>query len=134
MKYKKFEFDKLRIEIELDTYDVGKNFPLSKPIENEDIFVQWSVDIDIATGIIQDWTKGESRNLFAKVVDSGSYYLLDKDNNVIAAIEEDYVPNKCIPPDDGYNDYIVLHIDENGKITNWYKKPNFSEVCKKEDE
>ena len=30
-----------------------------------------------------------------------------------------YVPNKIIPPKDGYSDYIHLIVDTNGKITNW---------------
>ena len=121
------EFDKLRIDIPIDTFDNGEDFPLACPIKCDNVYMQWCVDIDIETGVIQGWPKGESRNLFEKVVDSGSYYLLDKDNNVVAAIEEDYVPNKCIPPTDGYSDYIDLHIDENGKITNWYKELDFSE-------
>ena len=39
----------------------------------------------------------------------------------------DYVPNKLLPPDDGYGDYIHLTIDENGKITNWYDEPSVEE-------
>mgnify|MGYP006214627153 CR=1 FL=1 len=44
-------------------------------------------------------------------------------NEVVLSIEDDYVPNKLIPGQ--YGDYIVMDIDENGKIANW--RPNLSD-------
>jgi hypothetical protein len=64
--------------------------------------------------------------LFAKVTDQGNYYLLDGLGNIIKSISG-YAPNKAIPPVDGYSDYVKLNIDSDGKITNWYKEPDFSE-------
>ena len=134
-KYKKFKEDvsKIRIVIPVDAYDIDPNFPLIKPLISDDIYVLWDVIVDLETGFIENWPKGEFRDLFVKVVDSGSYYLLDENNNVVAAIEENYVPNKCIPPLDGYGDYIDLQIDENGRITNWYTDFDFSEFLNEEE-
>ena len=118
----------LRIDILVDTYDVGEDFPMAVKIKNDDIFMRWCVDIDIDTGVIKKWSPaGRSVKLFAKVVDTGSYYLLNENDCIIASIEQRYAPNKAIPPADGYGDYIDLEIDVNGKITNWYNNPDVSE-------
>jgi len=135
MEKVKKEAKTLRIDILIDSYDVGDDFPLSKKVKYDDIFRRWCVDIDIESGTIKNWkTRREGyddddpneEELFVKVVDTGRYYLLDEDDKVIASIKG-YVPNKLIPPKDGYGDYIHLFIDESGKITNWYEKPDLSE-------
>lgn len=77
--------------------------------------------IDIDTKQILNTPKQENLelgglNLFEKVVDTGSYYLLDEHKNTIASIREDYVPN-CIPNE--YGDYVDLEVNENGIVTNW---------------
>jgi len=60
---------------------------------------------------------------------------LDENKDIVSSIENRYVPNKLIPPKDGYGDYIHLCIDENGKITNWYENPDISEFsCNDEDD
>lgn len=77
----------------------------------------WDVTIDIATGQIRDWPKRDVAplDLYMKVCDSGSYYLLDGDKQ-IASIEGDYVP-RAIPGK--WGDYVDFKIDANGRITNW---------------
>lgn len=62
----------------------------------------------------------------AKICDSGTYFLLDKDKKVICKIA-DYVPNGLIPEADDYGDYIRLRINYDGTIENWPEKPNFSD-------
>ena len=111
----------LRIDISIYGEDIPSDFPF---VENDD---EWCVDVDIATGKIKNWPQGRDGEVFAKVVDTGSYYLLDENNNIVAAIKRGYVPNKAIPPKNGYSDYIHLFINKTGKITNWYDKPDFSE-------
>jgi len=59
---------------------------------------------------------------------------LDNNNDIIASIKQNYVPNDIIPPKDGYGDYIHLIVDENGKIINWYDEPDISEFFYDEDE
>lgn len=83
----------------------------------------WKPLIDIDAGIIVNWEAGKTAKTHFKVCDAGSYYLLDKNNEVVLSIEDDYVPNKLIPGQ--YGDYIVMDIDETGKIANW--KPNLSD-------
>jgi hypothetical protein len=77
----------------------------------------WKPLIDIDAGVIVNWEIGKTAKIHFKVCDEGSYYLLDEQNNVVLSIEEDYVPNKLIPGE--YGDYIIMDIDENGKIDKW---------------
>ena len=63
--------------------------------------------------------------LQAKVCDSGTYFLLDKDKKTICKIA-DYVPNGLIPEVDGCGDYIRLRINEDDMI-NWFEEPDFSD-------
>lgn len=77
----------------------------------------WCPVIDIDTGVITNWTKGVTADVHFKVCDAGSYYLKDAEGNVVLKRENDYVPNSLIPG--SFGDYIIMHIDENGKIANW---------------
>jgi len=119
------EVKTLRMHIAVDYKDLSANFPLAKkdPLYGRRL----SLDIDIETGIIQKWPQGCTGELYTKVVDTGFYYLLDENKDIVTSIENGYVPNKLIPPKDGYGDYIHLYVDENGKITNWYENPDLSE-------
>ena len=58
--------------------------------------------------------------------DSGTYFLLDKDKQVICKIAG-YVPNGLIPEADDCGDYIRLRINHDGLIENWLEKADFSE-------
>jgi hypothetical protein len=51
-----------------------------------------------------------------KVVDEGSYYLLDANKEEIAKREQDYVPG-CIP--NSYGDYIDFRIAPDGTVADW---------------
>lgn len=77
----------------------------------------WCPIIDIDTGIITNWTKGVTADVHFKVCDGGSYFLKDAEGNIVLSREDDYVPNGIIPGE--YGDYIIMEIDENGKIANW---------------
>lgn len=79
----------------------------------------WCPIIDIDSGIITNWKHGVKAEIHYKVVDNGSYYLKDSNGNVIASIEHDYVPKILCPKKNGYGDYIIMDVDENGKISNW---------------
>ncbi len=70
------------------------------------------ITIDLETKKV---ISNQKDDIFYKVVDTGTYVLLDEEDNVIKTIYDDYVPN-CIPNE--YNDYIDLEIQD-GKITNW---------------
>ena len=118
------EVKTLRLDISIYYEDIPEDFPL---IVKDGYDCHWWVDIDIETGVIKNWPQGRTGSLFTKIADQGSYYLLDDNNNLVAFIKRGYVPNELIPPKDGWGKYIRLNINENGKITNWYEKPDISE-------
>ena len=91
------------------------------PFANGDL---WCPIIDIDSGIIKDWPKGTTAEIHFKVCDNGSYYLKDENGEVVLSIENNYVPGILCPKEDGYGDYIIMDIDENGQIQNW--KPDIS--------
>ena len=79
----------------------------------------WCPTIDINTGQIVNWQQGVVADIHYKICDDGSYFLIDIDNNLILKQENCYVPG-CLSPNGGDSDYIVMKIDENGFIENWY--------------
>lgn len=87
----------------------------------------WSGIIDLKTHKLLNW-KPEYGDLYlqAKICDSGTYFLLDKDKQVICRIAG-YVPNGLIPEVDDCGDYIRLKIKHDGTIENWLEKPDFSD-------
>ena len=87
----------------------------------------WSAVINLKTHKLLNW-KPEYGSLYfqAKVCDSGTYFLLDKDKQVICKIAG-YVPNGLIPEADDCGDYIRLRINHDGLIENWLEKADFSE-------
>jgi hypothetical protein len=121
-KYQKGKTGKIRyIKVDVPCYDdIPEDFPLRKG-DN------WIATIDIVTGIIQDWKQGISGRVFSKVRDAGKYYLLNEYNEIVFKRECGYVPNKLLPPKDGFDDYIDLEINEEGKIINWYENPSFDD-------
>jgi hypothetical protein len=78
----------------------------------------WRPLIDLETGIIQNWEIGKAANVHYKVCDDGEYHLLDESKKKIITIEG-YVPEIMCPEGEGYGDYVIMNIDENGKIDNW---------------
>ncbi len=86
----------------------------------------WTPLIAVETGLIVNaWPKGVTASINYKVCDAGCYTLLDKNMKVIKTLENSYVPVCLSPIKNGYGDYIIMKIDENGKIAGW--KPNFDE-------
>ena len=76
----------------------------------------WSGIIDLKTHKLLNW-KPEYGDLYlqAKICDSGTYFLLDKDKKVICKIAG-YVPNGLVPDSDDCGDYIRLRINSDGTI------------------
>lgn len=92
--------------------------------ENEN----WKPIIDIETGQILNWNKGTTASIHYKVCDAGSYSLQDIEGNIIIT-KEGYVPKIMCPEEEGYGDYIIMNVDENGFISKWV--PNLSYFKKK---
>lgn len=103
---------------------MGKLYDNEYPLVSKGM---WSGIVNLKTHKLLNW-KPEYGDLFfqAKVCDSGTYFLLDKDKRVICKIRG-YVPNGLIPEADDCGDYIRLRISRDGTIENWLEKPNFSD-------
>jgi len=78
----------------------------------------WNPTIELETGIISNWPTGTTADIHFKVCDCGVYQLADADGKVVKEIEG-YVPRIMWPGGHGWGDYIIMKIDENGKIENW---------------
>jgi hypothetical protein len=78
----------------------------------------WCPEIDIETGVVTNWKQGTVAAVHYKVCDNGEYPLFDKENNLIKTVKG-YVPKIMCPKESGYGDYIIMDIDENGKINDW---------------
>jgi hypothetical protein len=85
------------------------------PCRNKD---NWCPIIDIETGIITNWEQGKKADIHYKVCDDADYYLLDEKYKEVLH-KEGYVPECLAIDDNGYGDYIIIKVDENGLINNW---------------
>ena len=79
----------------------------------------WCPVIDVDSGVIKNWEQGVAAEVHYKVCDAGSYYLEDAEGNIVLSREDNYVPDILCPKEEGYGDYIIMDIDENGQIANW---------------
>ena len=81
----------------------------------------WKPIIDLDAGVVLNWPDGKSASFHFKVVDAGSYHLLDEIMNPIASIIENYVPDGLCHGDQGYGDYIIFKVGQDGEIFNYRK-------------
>ncbi len=94
---------------------------------------RWKPIINIDSGVITNWKKGVVANIHYKVCDDGTYHLADADGNIWLT-KDGYVPNILDITRDSYGDYIIMKVDEDGKISNWNKNPNIKDFQEDEDE
>lgn len=82
----------------------------------------WAPVIELATGQIRDWPQGTTADIYYKVCDAGEYFLADAKGNRLCKCGGHYVPDSllCVG-DNGYGDYIILTVAEDGKIAGWSK-------------
>ena len=78
----------------------------------------WCPIIDLETGKITNWDIGKTAKVHYKVCDAGIYTLLDSNGDKVVKIDG-YVPKILCPTKAGFGDYIIMNIDEFGKIANW---------------
>jgi len=76
----------------------------------------WDITIDLETSTIRDWPEEVFGDISMEVRDGGCYYLLGPDGEIVATLDDDYVPD-CLPNECG--DYFEMQIDGTGRITNW---------------
>jgi len=96
-----------------------EDIPYDFPFREND---QWEVLVDIDSGWIYNWP-GLEYKMDMKVTDGGRYYLHNDSGQIVAKLEEDYVPGGLIPEG---GDYLVLDIGADGVIKNWPKNPDVS--------
>lgn len=82
---------------------------------------RWRPVIAIDSGQIVNWRQGTVANVHYKVCDDFICDIVDEDDIAIASYDG-YVPDIMCPADDGYGDYIIMNIDENGFIGGWNKE------------
>lgn len=83
----------------------------------------WCPVIDIDAGQIVNWTSGTHADIHYKVCDAGVYELQTEDKELILR-KEGYVPTTLSPGGNGYGDYIIMYVDEDGFIENWKFYPS----------
>jgi hypothetical protein len=97
------------------------------PCRKQDCWEPW---IDIDTGIIKDWPKGTTAEIHYKVCDAGVYDLVDEKGDTIISVE-DYVPTCLCPEEQGFGDYIIMSVNEDGQIQGW--KPFIDDLIGSEE-
>lgn len=80
----------------------------------------WCPLIDVDHGVITNWTQGVVADIHYKVCDVGVYTLQGEGYNTIKKMDG-YVPNIMCPEPDGFGDYIIMKVEEDGTIQNWKK-------------
>lgn len=79
----------------------------------------WSPQIEIETGKILNWKQGTTAEIHYKVVDCLGYEIQDQNGEVVLSAGDGYVPDTLCPKTEGYGDYVIMDIDEDGQISDW---------------
>lgn len=120
----------IRCVIKVATHHDEEEMPLDLPNFAKDRV--FDITIDLKAKKVLNWKYKEDFYLCIKAVDGGSYYLLDKNKEVIAKLEREYVPNECLPGE--YGDYLELEVTTDGHILNLLDKPKYTEFATKVNE
>ena len=117
-----------------DTFDsIFSNYPELKAPQNKyskELNNQMYIKIDVDTGQILNWPIGLAADLNClKVVDEGTYILLDSKDNKVSYHDYRYVP-QCLQIDDnGFGDYFMFRVNKEGYIVNWkFGKNEYNEL------
>jgi len=79
----------------------------------------WAININVNTGQIMNWKQGVTASVHYKVCDCLGYDLIDVYGNPVFSVADGYVPDILCPKENGYGDYVIMEIDENGFIKDW---------------
>ncbi|TGY80904.1 hypothetical protein [Lepagella muris] len=91
----------------------------------------WHIIVNLDTGQICNWPQGTKASIHYKSVDENYIHILD-DRLGIVEEYEGYVPDFLCPKENGYGDYVIMDIDENGFIQNFNN--NLDDIFDNEDE
>ena len=127
----------MKVELKIKkTYDIKEFIVQAKPRYWEDTLVNrmpdtqngdripckmgniWHLIIDVETGIIKNWTKGITADVHYKC-DEGTYKLMDDKGECVVILENSGTPAALSPKENGFGCYIIMHVDEHGKIEDW---------------
>lgn len=75
----------------------------------------WCPIIDLDNGRILNWPKGNTAKIHYKSCDENVVVIKDRGGNEVQDYTG-YVPNFLDPYHDGFGDYVIMNIDENGYI------------------
>lgn len=78
---------------------------------------RWCPIINVSTGKIINWITGVKSYIHYKVCDDGIYTLNDGNEDILKI--EGYVPSCLCPAEDGFGDYIIMEVLEDGTIKDW---------------
>lgn len=81
----------------------------------------WKPLIDIEKGKITNWVSGVTASIHYKVCDQGEYKLIDEKGNCVL-VYGPYAPDVLATNGEGFGDYLIMKIDEEGYIKNWNAK------------
>lgn len=76
---------------------------------------RWDITIDIDKGQIINWKQGVKAKIHYKSCDDNEVEVLDKSGKTVY-FYQGYVPDILCPADEGWGDYVIMYIDENGNI------------------
>lgn len=79
----------------------------------------WCPIIRLKDGFIENWVPGVSARVHYKVCDAGVYYLSNDGASKIHQYKNWYVPDLLCVNANGYGDYIIFSVSEDGEIENW---------------
>ena len=96
----------------------------------------WLPIIDIETGQIRNWREGTTAEIHYKVCDEFECRIIEEKGGERCLIKEyeGYVPRFMCPKEEGYGDYIIMDINENGYIQNWDKATVLNFIENNEEE
>lgn len=105
--------------------DDNPRMPLVQEIKGEK---NWVFDIDIKTGKIKDWPKGTTAETHYKTCDDNTISFIGHSGKVLREVDC-YVPKFLAIEDSGCGDYIIINIDEDGKINNFlFNEDDINEI------
>lgn len=79
---------------------------------------RWDITIDLDRGQILNWNTGTKAQIHYKSCDDNKIEVLDKSGNTVYYYQG-YVPDILCPDDNGWGDYVIMRVDENGVIANF---------------
>ncbi len=91
----------------------------------------WHIIINLDNGQICNWPQGTTASIHYKSVDENYNHIL-VDRLWIVKEHEGYVPKFLCPKENGYGDYVIMDIDENGFIQNFNN--NLDDIIGEEDD